>query len=80
MLDSYRGLTDVSESDLKKALQMLHQGHLQGPVDAGRLARVGLQHCQGPLLQMLRGLDDAGVRAVLVAVLSERAARVPAGG
>jgi hypothetical protein len=72
MLGSSFGLTDVSTDDLKKALALLHQGHLDTPVDAGVLARMGLQHCSAPLLSQLRGLDAPGVRAVLTAVLAER--------
>ena len=69
------GLTEVSTDDLKRALAMLHRGQLDVPVSAWGLARVGLQHCQGPLLDHLRGLDAAGVRAVLTCVLAERVAK-----
>ncbi len=69
---SHFGLVDVSDSDLQKALRIAHKGEFRYPLDAPELARVGLQHCSAPLLAHLRGLDQAGVRAVLVAVLAER--------
>jgi hypothetical protein len=69
------GLTEVGTDDLKRAFLMLHKGDLDLPVSPWGLARVGLQHVQGPLLNLLRDLDGAGVRAVLVAVLAERKAR-----
>lgn len=72
MLERHEGLSAVPSDDLKNALRHLHRGELSFPLDAGVLARCGLQHVQGPMLAMLRGLDEPGVRAVLVAVLSER--------
>ena len=66
------GLTEVSTDDLKRAFGLLHRGDLDVPVSPWGLARVGLQHCQNPLLIQLRGLDMAGVRAVLTCVLAER--------
>ncbi len=76
------GLTEVTTEDLKRALLMLHRGELDLPVSAWGLARIGLQHCQNPLLVQLRGLDAAGVRAVLTCVLAERkaVADAPVGG
>ncbi|MFZ5475650.1 MAG: hypothetical protein ACOZNI_02645 [Myxococcota bacterium] len=68
-----RGLTEVKVEDLKKALQMVHRGELAPPLVVKDLARVGLQHCAEPLLRELRGLDVAGIRAVLVCVIAERA-------
>jgi len=66
------GLTEVSTDDLKRAFSLLHRGDLDVPVSPWGLARVGLQHCQNPLLTHLRGLDAVGVRAVLTCVLAER--------
>ena len=42
------------------------------PRAAAGIAMVGLQHRSEELMQSMRGLDEAGVRAVLVAVLGER--------
>lgn len=69
------GLTEVSTDDLKRAFGLLHRGELDLPVSPWGLARVGLQHCQNPLLSQLRGLDGVGVRAVLTCVLAERVSK-----
>ena len=66
------GLTAVSTEDLRRALGMVHRGEFDVPVSPWGLARIGLQACQEPLLNHLRGLDAAGVRAVLTCVLAER--------
>ncbi len=78
MLGSGRGLTPVATSDLKTALRSLHRGDLDCPVNIERLTRVGLQHAASELLESLRGLEEPAVRAVLVAVLAERAPRTGA--
>ncbi len=72
MLGAATGLTQITTQDLKKALSALHQGELKCPLHIHDLTRVGLQHCSNALLDALRGLDDKGVRAVLVAVIAER--------
>jgi hypothetical protein len=41
-------------------------------VTPGSLAALGLQDWSEALLGTLRGLEEAGIRAVLVAVLAER--------
>lgn len=69
------GLTKVPTEDLEKALRVLHRGQLRCPVTVAELTRVGLQHRAAELMNVLRGLDEAGVRAVLVAVLAERRAQ-----
>ncbi len=68
------GLTEVSEQDLVKALKVVHQEQLRTPLSLPELTRCGLQHCAEPMMAALRGLDDAGLRAVLVCVLAERRA------
>ncbi len=65
-------LTSVPTDDLKKALGLLHRGELKFPLTALELTRTGLQNHLDALLGHLRGLDEAGVRAVLTAVLAER--------
>lgn len=67
-----QGLTAARTEDLTTLLKWLHRGDLQAPIDTMGLARVGLQHCAGPLLGHLRGLDKRAVQAVVVAVLAER--------
>jgi len=68
------GLTEVRTEDLCKMLRVLHRGELRTPLSLPELTRCGLQHCGGSLMGTLRGVGDAGVRAVLVAVLAERQA------
>ena len=72
MLNAASGLTRVTTDDLKKALSFLHKGELRCPPNIHDLTRVGLQHCGNELLEVLRGLEENGVRAVLVAVIAER--------
>lgn len=75
MLGTGLGLTDVSTADLEVALRTLHRGQLECPLSIEGLTRVGLQHTATDLLEHLRGLEEPGVRAVLVAVLAERRPR-----
>jgi len=72
MLDAGAGLTEVETQHLKQLLSLVHKRELSFPLDVHELTRTGLQHCAPPLLGQLRGLDEAGVRAVLIAVLAER--------
>lgn len=67
------GLARVSTEHLKIALRALHRGDLDLPVSIAGFTRIGLQDPGEELLDQLRGLDAAGVRAVLVCVLAERA-------
>lgn len=67
------GLTPVTTKDLQALLRELHRGELRFPLDIPELTRVGLQHCALDLLHQLRGLDAEASRAVITAVLSERA-------
>lgn len=65
-------LTDIPAEDLKKLLRHVHRGELPCPITADTLACVGLQYRGEPILAALRGLEEAGVRAVLISVLAER--------
>ncbi len=65
------GLLAVASSDLEKLLRALHRGDVTCPLTIQDLTRVGLQHA-ADRLGHLRGLTDAGVRAVVVAVIAER--------
>lgn len=69
-----KGLVGVSEADLRALLRAVHRGELPCPIDRVGLATVGLLRL-GDQLAVLQGLDEAGVHAVLVCVLSERRAR-----
>jgi len=66
-----RGLTGVKTSDLKLILKFVHRGDLPCPISRVGLATTGLLRL-GDDLDTLRGLDEAGVRSVIVAVLAER--------
>lgn len=68
------GLKHVSSEDLKALLRALHRGELKTPIARTTLTEVGFFHL-GDEVDVLRGLDDAGVRAVLVSVLAERQPR-----
>lgn len=72
MLGASIGLVEVKTDDLKRALSYVHKGELTAPLTIANLTRFGLQHCADPLLKLLRDVDAAGMRAVLVAVLAER--------
>ncbi len=74
MLHAGIALTRVSTEDLRRALRHLVRGDLRAPLGIHDLTRCGLQPVAADLLDALRGLDEAGVRAVLVAVLAERRA------
>lgn len=65
-------LTSIPTDVLKKALSLLHSGELRCPITALECTRTGLHAHMDALLAHLRGLDQAGVRAVLTAVLHER--------
>jgi hypothetical protein len=66
------GLRGVSTDALRQLLRALHRGELDCPVSPAGLACHGLQDLSDPLLSTFRGLEAAGVRAVLVTVLAER--------
>ena len=74
MLVAGRGLTHVSTDDLKGLLRAVHRGELRCPIDAPGLATTGLLRLIDDL-GALRGLDEAGVRAVLTCVVAERSRR-----
>ncbi len=68
-------LVAVSTEKLRLLLSLLHRRSLAFPLGTVELTRHGLQEQSALLLGTLRGLDETGVRAVLVAVLAERSAR-----
>lgn len=69
-----RGLVDVSESDLVALYRAVHRGELPCPITRIGLAPTGLLRL-GDDLDVLHGLDEPGVRAVLVSVIAERRRR-----
>ena len=72
MLRAGKGLVDLPTATLKSLLAALHRKQLSCPITIQDLTRVGLQYCATDLLEVLRGLDEKGVRAVLVTVIAER--------
>ncbi len=72
MIGAAAGLTEVPTEDLKRTLLAVHRNDLPCPVTPDTLACVGLQDRSAHLMDTLRGLDAAAVRAVLVAVIAER--------
>ena len=72
MIDAGAGLTGVDTQALLTLLRAVHRGDVHGPLGVEDLARVGLQYTAEELLAHLRGLEDAALRAILVAVIAER--------
>lgn len=66
------GLVAVGTEQLRTLLRAVHRRETLIPVTPGSLAALGLQDWSEALLGSLRGLDEAGVRAVLICVLAER--------
>ncbi|TVQ91437.1 MAG: hypothetical protein EA397_10325 [Deltaproteobacteria bacterium] len=71
MLNAGKGLQTVSSKDLRALLRAVHRGDLTCPVLPQGLAEVGLLRLLDDL-EILRGLDERGVRAALVIALAER--------
>lgn len=69
-----RGLVAVAESDLVALLRAVHRGELPCPITRTGLAIVGLLRL-GDELDVLQGLDERAVKAVLVSVIAERRQR-----
>mgnify|MGYP004107118573 CR=1 FL=1 len=71
MFTSAKGMTAVKTEDVKALLRCVHRGDLSCPITQIGLAQAGLLRL-GDDVGHLFGLDESGVRAVLVAVLAER--------
>lgn len=74
MFTSAKGMTALKTDDLIAILRVVHRGELSCPITQIGLAQAGLLRL-GDDVGHLFGLDEAGVRAVLVAVLAERSLR-----
>ena len=66
-------LTAVSTGELRALLRALHRGTLRCPISHPELLRAGLPALVDRV-GFLQGLDEAASRAVLTAVIAERAA------
>lgn len=65
------GLTGLKLIDLERLLRAAHKGQLQFPIDYRSLALAGLSYLQDKV-DYLQGMDEATVKAVLIAVIHER--------
>lgn len=68
------GLTKVPTAELETLLRWLHRGETRAPISRSFCLSSALPYL-AENGDTLFGLDDAGTRAVLVAVLSERRAK-----
>ena len=75
MMRAGAGLTTIPTEVLRNLLRRVHGDELDFPITADVLACMGMQDRSEALLGTLRGLSQSGVRAVLVAVIAERAGR-----
>lgn len=66
------GLRWVPTPALEKLLRMVHRQEIRLPMGPVDVAAAGLQAQSERILGVLRGLDAAAVRAVLIATLAER--------
>jgi hypothetical protein len=65
------GLTHLNDTQLERLLKAVHRGLVDCPLAPDQLMTAGLSDVYDRV-GFLRGLDQAGVKAVLVAVLAER--------
>jgi hypothetical protein len=68
-----RGLVGMRDEHMIALLRAIHRGDLKCPIDHVQLATAGFLGL-ADRLEHLRGLDKAGVVAVITAVLAERRA------
>ncbi len=66
-----QGLSQVPTEDLEALLRALHRGRLEFPFGRRVLLLLGMNRLADHA-SLLQGLDERGLRAVLVAVLAER--------
>lgn len=67
------GLSRVSTEDLTRLLRIVHRGTVPFPISRASLVLCAFGHLEGEL-DLLVGRDQAGARAMLVAVIAERRA------
>jgi len=71
-----RGLSAVPTEQLLRLLRLVHRGHLPFPISRASLIASAFGDLESEL-DLLVGRDQAGARALLVAVIAERRARMP---
>ncbi len=72
-----QALLDVTDDDLETLLRAVHRGQIEFPLTRATLLNWG-KHRLADDGDLLVGLDEAGLRAVLAAVLAERRRGRPA--
>jgi len=70
------GLTKVPTAELETLLRWLHRGEVKPPITRSLCLSSALPYL-GENGDVIFGLDEPGLRAVLVAVISERRAKKP---
>jgi hypothetical protein len=75
MAKAQLALTGIETTRLEGLLRHLHRGELECPMSPVGLTCVGFQDVSEIVMGVMRGLDERGARAVLVAVLAERQPR-----
>lgn len=73
MTSPLRGLSRVSDDDLKRLLKTLHRGHLRTPITRSGLIEAAFGHIEADLDPMV-GRDLPSAQALIVCVLAERQA------
>ena len=68
------GLTKLTDDEIKELLTWLHRGHLRFPIRLADLIGGGLPHV-AEKAEIVAGLDEKGLRALLVSVMAERKSR-----
>lgn len=65
------GLTRLALEELEELLRALHRGQLRFPLRMSDLIGTGMPHI-AEKAEILQGLDERALRAVLVCVIAER--------
>ncbi|RLB56283.1 MAG: hypothetical protein DRJ42_03700 [Deltaproteobacteria bacterium] len=65
------GLTLLTDDEIKALLAALHHGHLVFPIRLSDLIGGGFPHI-AEKAEIVSGLDERGLRALLVSVMAER--------
>lgn len=65
------GLTRLTDQEIEELLRALHRGFLRYPIKLSDLIGSGFPHV-AEKADIVQGLDERGLRALLIAVLAER--------
>jgi hypothetical protein len=66
-----QGLTKLTDQELEDLLRALHRGHLRFPIRLSDLIGSGFPHVAARA-EAIQGLDERGLRVLLVSVIAER--------